>query len=210
VGFQRRLMTYSEKMSYALPSEPFSYVEDLVAVKDTSQGAYVRTENPLHVFLRGEGYFALQTPAGVRYSRAGAFTLDQESRLISPEGHLVLNEGFSPITLPEGNQSIVIASDGTISDEKGAIAQLGVFTFENPYDVKDEEGTLITTEQMPQSATNISLVQYGYEGSNTNSILEAQRLIELTRAYQYFEKIIEEQHRLQSQAIATYSKSMTT
>lgn len=200
-GFQGRFMPYIEKPSHPMPQETFSYVQDLVAVKDTTQGPFIRTDDPFHVAIDGAAYFAVQTNKGLRYTRAGAFTLNNESQLVTLEGYAVLNDGLSPITMPEGKVNIMIAPDGTISDDAGQIAQLGLFTFANPYDVKDEENTLVNTDQQGVLATQASVIQHGYEGSNVNTINETNRLIYLMRAYQQVEKVIEEQNKLQSQTI---------
>jgi flagellar basal-body rod protein FlgF len=207
-GFQRRFMPYSEKHIKPGPYEGFSYVEDLAAIKDKSQGPFMRSDDPYHVFIQGEGaYFAVETARGNRYTRAGAFTLDNQGRLSTPQGDLVLSDGSAPIILPEGSTDIVIASDGTISDQDGPIARIGIFSFADPLDVVDEEDTLVNTTQAPIVAQDVSVIQYGYEGSNTNSIQETTKLLMVTAAYQQINKSIEEQNKIESRQIETYGKN---
>src|SRR5690606_31396754 len=49
------------------------------------QGPLRFTGNTLDVALNGEGFFAVQTDAGVRFTRDGRFMLDSEGRLRSEE-----------------------------------------------------------------------------------------------------------------------------
>lgn len=49
------------------------------------------SQDPLHLALQDpDDYFAVQTPAGVRYTRQGAFHLDPEGRVLGPQGHPLL------------------------------------------------------------------------------------------------------------------------
>ena len=37
--------------------------------------------------INGKGYFAVQTPAGMRYTRDGHFSLDQDGQLVTSDGY---------------------------------------------------------------------------------------------------------------------------
>src|SRR5262249_30237242 len=76
-----------------------SSVQDFGTPRDTKQGALSRTGNPLDVALQGSGYFALQTPLGVRYTRNGRFQLDPNGQVVNAQGYALL-DGTSPLTLP--------------------------------------------------------------------------------------------------------------
>lgn len=206
-GFWQRYVPHYE---YKSPKQGnnFSYVHTPLMVRDTRPGPFKRTDDPYHMYLKGDGYFAVQTPNGVRYTRAGAFTLNAQSQLVTPAGHLVLDEGQGPITLPEGDIHIRVASDGTISNKGGTIAKLGVFAFENPHDLYDEEDTLVNTNQAPALASKAGVLQYGYEGSNVETIREVTRLINLMTAYQQAEKLVEEQNKLATKVTETIGRSL--
>jgi flagellar hook-basal body protein len=53
-----------------------------VKYTDMEQGTLQVTGNPLDVAIQEEGMFAVQTDQGVRYTRAGSFTLDNTGRLV--------------------------------------------------------------------------------------------------------------------------------
>lgn len=80
---------------------------------DLTEGNLQRTGNPLDLALDGPGFFAVQTSAGVLYTRDGNFRLSAKGQLTTAAGDAVLGtEG--PINVP-GNGQIAIGPDGTIS-----------------------------------------------------------------------------------------------
>jgi flagellar basal-body rod protein FlgF len=57
------------------------------------------TGEPLDFAVVGEGFFAVQTAQGVRYTRNGQFTADQDGRLVTPQGDPVLGRGGRQLTV---------------------------------------------------------------------------------------------------------------
>ncbi len=55
-----------------------------------SQGHFQMTNSPLDLAIDGPGYFAIQTPAGLRFSRAGDFKLDGRGQIVTTEGYPLL------------------------------------------------------------------------------------------------------------------------
>jgi flagellar basal-body rod protein FlgF len=51
------------------------------------QGSFKETGNPYDVALEDKGFFAVQTPNGIRYTRNGAFTLGVEGLLVTKDGY---------------------------------------------------------------------------------------------------------------------------
>jgi flagellar basal-body rod protein FlgF/flagellar basal-body rod protein FlgG len=80
---------------------------------DLTEGNLQRTGNPLDLALDGPGFFAVQTAAGVLYTRDGNFRLSAKGQLTTASGDAVLGTA-GPITVP-GNAQIAIGPDGTIS-----------------------------------------------------------------------------------------------
>ena len=57
------------------------------------------TGEPLDFAIVGEGFFAVQTDRGTRYTRNGQFTADAQGRLATAQGDLVLGRGGRPLTV---------------------------------------------------------------------------------------------------------------
>ncbi|MDR1689582.1 MAG: flagellar hook protein FlgE [Clostridiales bacterium] len=52
----------------------------------TVQGAAQRTDNPYDLMIQGEGFFIVGDDSGVKFTRAGAFTLDEAGNFVNPSG----------------------------------------------------------------------------------------------------------------------------
>ena len=57
------------------------------------------TGEPLDFAIVGEGFFAVQTDRGTRYTRNGQFTADPQGRLVTAQGDPVLGRGGKPLTV---------------------------------------------------------------------------------------------------------------
>lgn len=163
---------------------------------DLSAGAVRTTGQPLDIAIEGEGFFSVQTPEGIRYTRNGHFTLDTNGQLATSGGFPVLGSG-GPITLPAG--AVSIDSDGRISvsgGEAGAtpieIDLLPVYQFSKPEQLKKIGGTLfeaINGDAIP--STEGKLRQGALEGSNVDPVEEMVAMIEVMRLYESAQKAIQ-------------------
>jgi flagellar basal-body rod protein FlgF/flagellar basal-body rod protein FlgG len=92
-----------------------------------SQGALQQTGNSLDLAIEGEGFFAIQTAHGLRFTRDGSFHRSQRGMLVTANGEPVLSVADKPISVPPGEVSV--GADGALSVAGGAVATVGVFTF---------------------------------------------------------------------------------
>jgi len=76
------------------------------------------TGRPLDFAIEGEGFFALRTPAGVRYTRNGQFRASAAGLLVDTAGNPVLNQAGGPIRVGPGGRV--------------APGELGLFRLANP------------------------------------------------------------------------------
>src|SRR6266849_9897246 len=58
---------------------------------DFSQGSVIPTGNPLDLALSGKGFFALNTPTGIVYTRNGNFQISKSNLLGTAEGYTLRN-----------------------------------------------------------------------------------------------------------------------
>jgi len=124
-GFRREKVTFWE-MLYRANDNRQRVGKGMKPVTDQSSGPVKMTGNPLDVAIQGEGFFKIQTPGGVRYTRAGNFLLNEQGQLAMPGGNLVLGDGGA-IVLGEGQVSI--GRDGTIAQNGAVVGQLAVVSF---------------------------------------------------------------------------------
>jgi flagellar basal-body rod protein FlgF len=168
-----------------------SFVRDRSTWTDMSQGAMERTGNPLDVAIAGNGFIAIQTPNGERFTRNGAFQINNAGQLVTSEGFQVLGDS-GPITMQPKDRDITISADGTISVREGANAQtesqrgkLRLTTFDNPGLLRKDGASAFSAgaDVQPIPDTTSRFVQGSIEKSNVHSVVEMTRMIEVTRNY---------------------------
>lgn len=176
-----------------------AYSIDRATWRDTQAGPLTTTGNPLDVAIRGDGYFVVDTPRGERFTRAGRFTLDQDGKLVDPDGNDVLDETSRPIVFAPGDSRIEIMGDGTVRSENGVVAKLRVVRFEDPQLLRPEGERLLVTEADPQPLARPLLVQGAVEGSNVSAVLEMTRMTEEVRQFEMVAQFAEKEgERLQT------------
>lgn len=80
--------------------------------KDMTQGALKESDSPLHMAIKGSGFFQFIRPDGrIVYSRNGACRLDRNRNIVNTNGY-VLAPG---IQVPEGFETVSISHDGRVS-----------------------------------------------------------------------------------------------
>ena len=105
-----------------------SYVREVAT--DHAQGTFQSTGNKLDLAISGEGYFAVATPQGVRYTRDGNFRRSATGQLVTSNGQAVLNRTGRPINIPEDVVNINIGAEGMIYDGNIELEQLQFVQFD--------------------------------------------------------------------------------
>ena len=212
IGYKRDTLAFKEfltpfpdgagsKPSVSKPGEQnlkkdTSYTGIVELKTDFSQGGLRETGNPLDVALDGEGFFAIQTKDGVRYTRQGNFRLNNEKVLVTHGGDPVLGAG-GPITIQGIGNTISIDAQGKISLGDGlaneTVGDLRVVKFDDPGKlIKIGKGLfMLTGENVEEiAADNFSVKQGAIESSNVTAVKEMTKMIEVLRSYQAYQKVI--------------------
>jgi flagellar basal-body rod protein FlgF len=209
-GFKRESAKFEEYITHVRPAEDqkgpqsVSFVKDAGVMRDSAQGNIEKTGATYDLALNGSGYFQVQTPAGMRYTRDGHFSLDGNGNLVTSEGYQVQGEGGA-ITIAPTDGDINIAPDGTVSSVVNGIGnQLGklkVADFANDAALTKQGSNLYSTTQTPTTATNTTMRQGALEGSNVAPVIEISKMIEVMRAYEATATLSKSQEDLMRQAI---------
>lgn len=168
-----------------------AYVQDVGTVRDTREGPLSQTGAPLDVALQGDGYFAVDTPTGQRYSRAGHFHLDEVGMLVNSAGYPVLQSNDQPVIFAPNEAEIAIAGDGTVSTENGVIGKLKVVKFDNPQELRNVGDGSYETTATAVPVDRASMVQGMLEDSNVQPVTEMTRMMTILRNYQHVQNVIE-------------------
>ncbi|MBN9555323.1 MAG: flagellar hook-basal body complex protein [Alphaproteobacteria bacterium] len=184
--------------------QALSFVKDAGVIRDLGQGELTSTGATLDFAINGKGFFAVQTPSGIRYTRDGHFTLDQNGQLVTADGYAVQGDGGA-ITITPDDGTVSVGADGTISSilngASNQIAKLQVVEFRNERAMTKEGANLYATTQTPTTATTATIAQHMLEGSNVRPVIEISRMVEVMRAYQMTATMTNSQEQLMRQAI---------
>ncbi|MBW1992794.1 MAG: flagellar hook basal-body protein [Deltaproteobacteria bacterium] len=160
-GFKRELLSV---WCLRLPGEaempPPAYVD--VLSRDYSQGPLQVTENETDLALEGPGFFKVETPEGIRYTRNGSFRLNEARQLVTREGYPVLGKN-GPVTLDSLD---------------------GKFSVDDYYAAGPQAG-----EELEPPNTRV--LQGMLEESNLNPVEEAINLILIQRKFESYLKVLD-------------------
>lgn len=188
-GYKRESVKFEELVQQVKPgedqkgSQSISFVRDAGVMRDISAGRLEQTSAPLDLALNGNGYFAIQTAAGERYTRNGHFTLNADGTIVTESGDPLLGDGGA-ITIAPDDGDISFGADGTISGKQGQIGKLRIVDFANPRALQKQGDSLYATTQQPNPASEAVLSQGMLESSNVQPVVEISRMIEVMRSYE--------------------------
>jgi flagellar basal-body rod protein FlgF len=161
---------------------------------DETPGTIMQTGNPLDVALRGEGYFSVNTPQGVRWTRSGELRLAADGRLTTADGKEVRGVKGKPITVPLDASEIVIGADGSLSatSPTGEQTQLGKMELArfDPRSMTREGATLYRANAAPIAGAP-EVAAGALESSNINVVRGMVDLIRVSRTYEALHSAIQ-------------------
>src|SRR5436305_5417845 len=145
-----------------------SHIDSIVT--DTTAAPARETGEPLDFAVVGDGWFGVQTPQGVRYTRNGQFAVSPQGTLIDGMGNQVIGQG-GPIR---------VGADGKVDPRQVAIFKLtGVRKVGNSYVTGAAGGTATGTVR-----------QGALEGSNADPAKSMVDMIASFRAFESGQRVI--------------------
>jgi flagellar basal-body rod protein FlgF len=190
-GFRAERQAFGTALSKASGKDS-AYVQLAVTRSDTQNGAIHQTGNPLDLALAGDGFFAIDTPRGPRYTRAGDFTLDATGRIVNPDGFTARARGGGSVTIPKGAEQVTVGEDGTVYADEKKVGALELARFA-PGNVVHEGGALYAAAPGAQAQVGqLPQVMAGsIEQGNFNVVRGVVDMIKIARNYEALHRMIE-------------------
>ena len=173
---------------------------------DYSVGNMQKTSNSLDVALSREGlFFAVQTPQGVRLTRDGSFTTNDEGKLVTKQGYEVLPNNFQSggaISLNVEDSAIEIDKNGQMytnvpnSVQLTQNSKLFIAQPQNINALKKEGDNLYIVDDAStlKSVDDSNAVLQGFvEKSNVNAVSMMTQMIETNRLVGMYQKAMQVQ-----------------
>ncbi|MEW6277555.1 MAG: flagellar hook-basal body protein [Candidatus Eremiobacterota bacterium] len=160
-------------------------------VTHSAQGALKETGNPFDLALddNGKGFFTIQTPEGIKFTRAGTFHLSTDGYLVTADGSFLLGHR-GPIKVQ--GTDFKVSSDGVVNVDGKPIDKLLVSTFEDGNMMKKAGDANFVAPDGGVKATTRFAVKQGYvEMANVNAIQEMVDLMMVMRNFEANQKALQ-------------------
>ena len=172
-----------------------------------TQGEMSKTGNNFDLAIEGNGFFEVQTPGALAYTRDGGFKPNKDGIIVTNEGYPVA--GFQPV--PQGTTGITITAGGDVtytSPGGNSSFKVQLSRFINPggldamghnlYKTTEASGT---AETGTPGENGFGEIQQGYlELSNVSVVQEMVNLILAQRAYEVNSKAVQAADQMMQQS----------
>lgn len=177
-----------------------AYVDGSGTFTDFSQGSIKPTGAPFDLAINGkEAFFEINTPQGIRYTRNGAFLLNNDGVLTTKQGFPVLTKGDGPVESRQiriqNPTSIQIGMSGNVLNGAQPVGKISLVGFEKPQALRKVGNSMymlkdsIETEKIENPRAQI--MQGSLEMSNVNVVAEMTEMIKTTRTFESLQKAIQ-------------------
>jgi flagellar basal-body rod protein FlgF len=164
---------------------------------DFSSGEMKKTDNAFDLALSGNGFFCVQTPDGVQYTRRGDFTVNADEVLVTQEGWPVLGQSGEiqiKMAKPASDQrEFSVSQDGFVTVDGSQVDRLRIVDFTQSHALEKagqnyyralKPGTL---EELDQ---DFEVSQGFLELSNVDTVRMMTEMIEVLRGYESYQKMM--------------------
>jgi len=204
IGFKRRVVQVAAEAHGEILSDPGAKPdngEGMPALFPQSRysiafnpGENNPTRRELDVAISGPGFFTVRKPDGnTAYTRAGELQVRADRTLVTAQGCEVLSNSGNPVQLsPEGG-AIVVMEDGSVRQGDNIVGKLGIAQATNPARlISMSSGLFLPDTGAGMVPVEKPIIQQGYlEGSNVSPLREMVDLVNISRAYEANQKLIQ-------------------
>jgi flagellar basal-body rod protein FlgG len=172
-------------------------------VTDHNSGVLKETGKETDLALSGEGFFSFEVrekgTTRVLYSRDGELSRDGEGYLVDTRGNRILGEN-GPVQV--GGDSFTVGADGVVTTAGGEEIKLTIVDLTDKSTLMKEGNNYYSAGAGGAAeAVNPGVSQRFLESSNVDVAAESVNLIEIMRAYEASQKLIQRQDELTDLAI---------
>lgn len=175
---------------------------------DFAQGTLVNTGNSTDLALSGAGFFAVNGPSGILYTRGGNFHVSAQGQLVTPEGYPVRLTG-NQILQMQSASPLQVGSDGQVLQDGNPLGQLELVSFKDSSQLGRSAGVYFQNADAatnPATPSTVQVLQGKTESSNATPAESAARMISLMRHFDMLQHAIKVGTEMNRQAIEEVAK----
>lgn len=155
--------------------------------QDFTQGSLESTDLSTDITIVGDGFYVMDTPAGERYTRSGAFALTVDGYICDPDGNYLMGQNGR---IRPGTDDFAVDGLGRVTVDGEYIDTIRVVSFDDNDSLRSQGDNLWYATEQPREATNIQIRQYCLENSNVAVSREMVDMMTTYRAYETNQKIL--------------------
>jgi len=146
------------------------------------------TERTTDIALVGDVFFAVGTPGGERYTRCGAFYIDEAGWLVDGEGNYLLGENGN---IYVGGPNFTVDDIGNISAGGEFIDRIRIVSFADNGQLRKQGSNMYFSLEAPEAATKQFRTMQGYlETSNVDIGREMVDMLTVYRTYETNQRML--------------------
>ena len=198
-GYRAETAVFRQTLANAVDrtrgTESLRYAITRTNIPSFQAGQIINSGNALDAAIpEDNGFFAVSTPQGERYTRAGSFRLTNEGGLVMPDGTPVLGENRRPLQVDPTQTNVRIDSEGQLMGPDGSpVGKLRLVKFDNLAGLQKEGNVLF--KALPGAGTPSvyegRVADGCVEQSNCNTVQGMSKLVTLSREFEMITKVIE-------------------
>jgi flagellar basal-body rod protein FlgF len=164
---------------------------------DFSPGGMKKTDSPFDLALAGNGFFCVQTPDGVQYTRRGDFTVNADDVLVTQEGWPVLGQGgeiqLKMAKPSDTKREFSVSEDGYITIDGSQVDRLRIVDFTQSHALEKAGHNYyrgLKPEALEELDEDFKVTQGFLELSNVDTVSMMTEMIEVLRGYESYQKMM--------------------
>jgi flagellar basal-body rod protein FlgG len=189
-------------------SQASEYWMEYTTYTDFSAGKIKKTGNPFDLALSGTGFFCVQTPDGIQYTRRGDFIVNADEVLVTQEGWPVLGKSGEiqlKLSKPDDNhREFSVSEDGFITLDGSQVDRLRIIHVTQSHAL-EKAGHNYFRALEPNALKNLDEdlnVSQGFlEMSNVDTVAMMTEMIEVLRGYETYQKMMRSEDEMNSRLI---------
>ena len=180
---------------YGDRSQAPAYWMQYSSFTDFSSGEMKKTSSQFDLAIIGKGFFCVETPDGVRYTRRGDFTVDKDEVLVTQEGWPVLGQGgeiqIKMAKPSEDKREFTVSEDGFVTVDGSQVDRLRIVDFSDASGLEKTGHNFyraVNPNALEDLDEDFSISQGFLELSNVDVVRMMTDMIEVLRGYESYQK----------------------
>jgi flagellar basal-body rod protein FlgF len=171
------------------------------SVMNAEAGVFMETPRDLDIAIEGDGFLAVKTPRGIRYTRNGNLHKNAQSMLATADGFPILGADGHAIKLGSGKNDIGL--DGTVLSDGVEVGRLKIVAFDDLHKLHQEGNSLFASSANSSSerSSNAKIRSRTLEQSNVSAISSIVQMVDILRRFESIQKSVSLMNEASNKAI---------